>query len=112
MTDKPSSSNVFTAAFGGMRRIDDAAAAWASKNRGISRETLERLNVGCGTVYFSEAEKQLPCVLFPYDGGGWKARSYPDKHFTSMKDMKVTFWGLRDVLNGPMERVYVVEGEL
>ncbi len=111
MKDRGSSSTVITAAFGGMRRIDDAASEWVLKNRNISRETLERLNVGCGTAFFGDAGKQLPCVMFPYDGGGWKARSYPDKYFTSQKDMKVTFWGLRDVLNGPLDRVYIVEGE-
>ena len=108
---KDSSSRVITAAFGGMRRIDDAAAAWVLQERKISRETLERLGVGCGTAFFPDARQQLPCIMFPYEEGTWKARAYPAKAFTSKTGLHVTFWGLRDVLNGPLDRVYVVEGE-
>lgn len=109
--DKGSSSNVFIAQFGGMQRIDDEAAEWALKERRISRRTLERLSVGCGTEYFGEVRQQLRCIKFPYEEG-WKARAMSTKAFTAKVGTEVTFWGLRDVLNGPMTRVYIVEGEL
>lgn len=108
---KGSSSNVTIATFGGMQRINDAAAAWCLQERKISRETLERLGVGCGTAYFGEVRQQLACIMFPYEEGTWKARAMAQKAFTSKTGMEVTFWGLRDVLNGPLDRVYIVEGE-
>lgn len=111
MTAKGSSSNVITARFQDMQRLDDAAAAWCLQERKISRETLERLGVGCGTAYFGDVKQQLRCVMFPYEEGTWKARAYPTKAFTSKVGMEVTFWGLREVLNGPLDRIYVVEGE-
>lgn len=92
-------------------KISDEVLAWA-KQRHINQATLEKLHVASGTVYFGEAEKKLPAIVFPYDEG-WKARSVDgSKYFTSRKDTVATFWGIRDVLNGPKDRVYIVEGEM
>ena len=111
MRGKAGSSNVITAAFRGMQRIDEEAAAWVLQNRKISLATLERLNVGCGTVFFSDVRKSLRAIMFPSECGGYKARAMDEKAFTSKAGTEVTFWGLGDVLGGPMDRVYVVEGE-
>lgn len=111
MKAKGSSSNVITAAFGGMQRIDEEAAGWVKRERKIGRETLERLNVGCGTVWFGDIRKNLRAIMFPYDCGGFKARAMDEKAFTSKPGMAVTFWGLSDVLNGSLDTVYIVEGE-
>src|SRR5258708_1534387 len=110
MTEKDSFSNVTTAEFGGSRSIDVDGAAWAWRERKISRETLGRLGVVCGTEYFGDAKQKLPCFKFPYEDGGWKARAFPGKHFTSKPGLDVTFWGLRDVLNGSLKSVDIVGG--
>lgn len=105
-----SDSNVFIAEFRGLRMLDDATVEWA-KNRGISRETLECLRVISGTVYFGEADRKYDAIVFRHDGG-FKARALASKYFTSAEKTKAGFWGLRDVLAGPLDEVYIVEGEM
>jgi twinkle protein len=90
--------------------MDDRTATWVKNARAISRETLKRLGVGSGTAYFPELQAQSAGVFFPYETG-WKARAIPKKAFVSKPDTKVTFWGLREVLAGPLDKVYIVEGE-
>jgi len=90
--------------------MDDRTATWVQKARAISRETLERLGVCSGTAYFPELRAQSAGVFFPYEKG-WKARAIPKKAFVSKTGTEVTFWGLREVLAGPLDKVYIVEGE-
>jgi twinkle protein len=104
--NKDPSSNVV-----GMQAMDDRTATWVQKERSISRETLDRLGVGSGTAFFPELQTNSPAVFFPYEDGGWKARAISEKGFVSRTGTEATFWGLRDVLNGPMDTVYIVEGE-
>lgn len=108
--DKGSFSNVTTATFRGLRRLDDQTVAWARK-RAISRETLERLSVVSATVFFPDANRQLDAIAFRYEKG-FKARSLVDKYFVAGEDTKTGFWGMRDVLGGPLDTVYIVEGEM
>lgn len=102
MMAKASSSNATTADKQDMPRgITPAAAVWLRNERKISAATLAKLDVGSDTakIYFGYAS-------------GWKARSFPEKKFVSMEGTKAEFWNLRQVLSGPMKRVYITEGEL
>lgn len=97
-----------TAASPAPSRLGGDAIAWAAK-RGISRQTLERMGVVSGMEFFPDAGKKLPAVCFRYRGG-WKARSYPDKHFVAGKGFKLDFWNIERVLGS--ETVFIVEGEM
>lgn len=78
--------------------------------RKLSRQTLAQLRVGSATDWFPDAEKKLPSIRFKYREG-YKARSYPDKYFVSGKGFKLSFWNLDAVLNGPLDTVFITEGE-
>lgn len=111
MKKKRSSSHATTAGFEDTPKIGEEAAAWALRERSISRATLERLNVGSGTEFFGEVRSELDCIKFYYDDGGFKARAMGQKAFTSQSGMKANFWGLADVLSGALGAIYIVEGE-
>ena len=65
-------------------RLTEEAVAWMLEKRAISLETLVSLGVGSSTAFFGDAGKSLPAIYFKY-GEHWKARSFPDKHFTASK---------------------------
>lgn len=93
-----------------MGAIKLPAIKWFKDVRGISAETLAQLPVASGTTFFPDADKKLPAIFFKYDEG-WKARSYPEKHFVAGKGLKRTFWNIDRVLHANPEVVYIVEGE-
>lgn len=98
-----------TSSTSGLAKVGPAALKWF-KSRGISPATLAQLPVGDGTAYFPDVDKKLPAIFFKY-GEGWKARSFPEKHFVAGKGLKRTFWNLSQVLRGKLDVVYLVEGE-
>ena len=90
--------------------ISAEAEGWMRQSRRISRRTMERLGVVSGMAYFPDAGRDLPAVGFRYPGG-WKARSFPQKHFVAGKGFKLSFWNIESVVRTNPERVYIVEGE-
>jgi len=86
------------------------AIAWA-KARGLSRATLERMNVASGTVFFPDAGKKLPALFFKYRRG-WKARSIEGKFHVAGGGFKAEFWNLESVSAENRNLVYITEGEL
>jgi twinkle protein len=81
-----------------------------AQSRGIGRQTLERLGVVSGTVFFPGLERKSQALFFRY-GTDWKARSFPEKSFVTNQGAKLTFWGLENVLRANPDTVYLVEGE-
>jgi twinkle protein len=94
------------------KKLTEAVVAWFKTERKISRETLEKLSVAAGTVFFPELKRKTEAVFFGYDRGGWKARSIVEKAYTSEKGFEPHFWGIDDVLASDSEDVYICEGEL
>ncbi len=92
-------------------RISTEAIEWARATRHLSAETLALLGVGSGTVFFPDAGKKQEAVFFRYPEG-WKARSFPEKHFVAGKGFKLSFWNIERVLAANPNEVYIVEGEL
>jgi twinkle protein len=92
-------------------RISEAAATWAREKRGISRETMELLNVASGTAYFPDLAAKSEAIFFPFKDG-WKARAYPGKSFVAGGGFKLSFWNLERVLRAAPKEVFIVEGEL
>lgn len=92
-------------------RLSETAAAWAERERRISRATLERLGVASGMAYFPDLERKAEALFFRY-AEGWKARAYPEKSFVAGKGTKLAFWGIDDVLASVPQRVLICEGEL
>lgn len=96
--------------------ISEAAVAWARK-RGISRETLDRFGAGSGMAYFpgSEHQGKLEAIFFPYSRHGavvnWRARALASKDFAQKSGGERRFFNLDAVLAGPMEVVFITEGE-
>lgn len=86
---------------------------WA-KERGISKETLDRLRVESGMAVFGS--EQLPAIVFGYYDDGervnYKARSLVSKLFKQQSGGAQRFYNLDKVLDGPMDVVYIVEGEM
>lgn len=91
-------------------RLTSEAIIWAGERR-ISEETLALMGVASGTVFFPDAGKKLPALFFKYDKG-WKARSYPEKHFVSEKGFEIAFWNLSRVLQSNSAEIFITEGEL
>lgn len=92
-------------------RVSPPALKWLKEARGLSRETLEQLNVASGTTYFGDIGKKCPAIFFGY-ADGWMARAFPEKGFTSGKGFKRSFWNLEQVLRAKSETVFIVEGQL
>ena len=104
-----SSSGATTAAFPVLHQtISGAVKLWA-KARSLDLETLEKMPVGSGTAQFRSGRHEA--IIFRY-GRGWKARSIDDKEWTQKQGTKAAFWNLDAVLKGPLDKVYIVEGEL
>src|SRR5216684_2081404 len=101
----------------GLGKVGPAALKWFKESRGLSPATLAQLDVASGTAFFPDADCKLPAVSFRY-AEGWKARSFPEKHFVSGGGFKRSFWNLERVLNrmppeeDHVDEVYIVEGEL
>lgn len=109
---KDSSSNVSIATHPDLRPLDAKTIAWATKERRINRGTLELLRVGSGTVRVPELNGYRDIIAFLYPKKSWKARALGEKGFVSKTGHEATFWGLEEVLEGPKNVVYVVEGEM
>ena len=90
-------------------RLSTAAVAWAAKRK-ISAQTLALLGVASGTGFFPDAGQKLEALFFRYSEG-WKARSFPAKHFVAGKGFKLAFWGIDEVLAANPAEVFIVEGE-
>lgn len=90
---------------------DLKALKWFQESRKISPETLAQLPVASATVFFPDANAKLPAVQFLYTKG-WKARSFPDKHFVSGGGFEREFWNLPAVLAANRQVIWIVEGEL
>lgn len=91
-------------------RLTDPAAAWVAKSRKISRGTLDRLGVESDTVFFPDIDDKCEAIVFRYPNG-WKARSFPPKHFVAGKGFKLAFWNIDRVLAAKPSRVFITEGE-
>lgn len=94
-----------------MSPVDLKATKWFRETRGISAETLALFDVASGSEFFPDAGRKHPAVYFNYSQG-WKARSYPEKHFVSGGNLKREFWNIARVLEANPARVWIVEGEL
>lgn len=88
-------------------RLSGAAEAFG-KARGLSRQTLERLGVASGTVFFPKLNRKAEGLFFRY-GSGWKARAIEEKAFTASGG-SLSFWNIESVLGH--EEIYITEGEL
>ncbi len=87
-----------------------AQASEFARRRGISRRTLEVLNVGSGTVFFPDLKSREKAIVFPYRDG-WKARSIEGKSFVSSKGFKLSFFNESTVLAGSQPTIWITEGE-
>jgi len=105
------SSSTATTADSAATLLTMEAIEWLQAERQISRETLQKLPVASGKVFFQELNKKCDAVQFRYPSG-WKGRAFPEKAFTSGKGTALTFWNIEAVLAGPLTDVYIVEGEL
>lgn len=87
-----------------------------AESRGITSETLDRLNAVGAMVYFPALNRETEALIFNYFDGAarsyWKGRSIVDKAFTSMKGGKVSLYNLHNVLAGPLDTVFITEGEM
>jgi twinkle protein len=84
-------------------------------DRKISIKTLERWPVASAEVPFAGLGRK-EAVLFGYFRDGqmvnWKARCISEKAFTQQPGGEQRFWNLDRVLAGPMDVVYITEGEM
>lgn len=103
-------STAGTATGGVAPRLLSEAVTWAA-TRKISAETLALMGVASGMEFFPDAGKKLSALFFPYEKG-WKARSYPEKHFVSEKGFELAFWNLPRVLQSNPSEIFITEGEL
>jgi twinkle protein len=111
MTTLESASTVAKHSISAAARIGLRASKWLLETRGISPETAAQLPVDSATVFFPDCNAKLPAIRFGYSQG-WKARSYPEKHFVAGDQVKREFWNLSRVLRSNPETVWIVEGEL
>ena len=97
-----------------MMRLDQDVIQWAIR-RGIKPGTLRALHVGGEIIQFGD--RRLPAIVFHYlDNGGesvnYKARALNEKAFKQRANGTQQFYNQAAVLAGPLERVYITEGEL
>tara|TARA_R100001086_G_scaffold184738_1_gene103236 strand:+ start:235 stop:1704 length:1470 start_codon:yes stop_codon:yes gene_type:complete len=95
-------------------RLDQEVIQWAMRRK-ISPETLRAMNVGGEIISFGDANKIS--IIFNYlDNAGqivnWKARSLHDKVFRQVSGGTQQFYNQAAVLQGPLDEVYIVEGEM
>ena len=94
-------------------RLDAKTIQWATRRK-ISAETLRKLNAGGEIIQFGD--RQLPSIVFHYlDADGqsvnYKARALNEKAFKQRANGQQQFFNQAAVLAGPLDEVYVVEGE-
>jgi twinkle protein len=95
-------------------RLDAKTIQWATRRK-ISAETLKKLNAGGEIIQFGD--RQLPAIVFHYlDAHGesvnYKARALNEKAFKQRANGQQQFFNQAAVMAGPMDEVYVVEGEM
>ena len=95
-------------------RLDARTIQWAARRK-ISAETLRAMNVGGDLIQFGD--RKLPAITFNYlDASGetvnWKARPLTQKDYRQKPGGTQQFFNQAAVLNGPLEEVYVTEGEM
>jgi twinkle protein len=83
------------------------------QSRGISKSTAEKTGVQFTKQYISTAQKELPCIVFPYKNKGLlefaKVRSFPEKGFSS-HGKAVNFYNIDNVKTN--DWVIICEGEM
>ena len=94
--------------------IAPQVGTWAA-GRGIGQTSLERLGVRSGEINFGSGRETA--IVFPYFENGecvnYKARSiHGEKNYKQKSGGKQIFFNLDEVLSGPLDIVYIVEGEL
>ena len=95
-------------------RLDARTIQWAARRK-ISAETLRTMSVGGDLIQFGD--RKLPAITFNYlDASGqtvnWKARPLNEKDYCQKRGGTQQFFNQAAVLNGPLEEVYVTEGEM
>jgi len=95
-------------------RLDQEVIQWALRRK-ISPETLREMKVGGEIISFGDSNKLS--IIFNYlDNDGeivnWKARSLNDKTFRQSPGGTQQFYNQAAVLAGPLDEVYIVEGEM
>ena len=95
-------------------RLDAKTIQWATRRK-ISAETLKKLHAGGEIIQFGD--RQLPAIVFHYlDSHGesvnYKARALNEKAFKQRANGQQQFFNQAAVMAGPMDEVYVVEGEM
>ena len=93
--------------------LTPAAVAYLA-DRGISEAVARPNGVGVARTWMPVLKAEIDVLAFPYCRNGElvniKFRSFPEKHFTQVKDAEKIFWGLDDI--GDTKSVIIVEGEL
>jgi len=95
-------------------RLDAKTIQWATRRK-ISAETLKKLHAGGEIIQFGD--RQLPAIVFHYlDAHGesvnFKARALNEKAFKQRANGQQQFFNQAAVMAGPLDEVYVVEGEM
>jgi len=84
------------------------------KQRGISKETADRMRLFASDKYFKRLDKSCDAIGFPYyrDGAlvAAKYRSFPEKDFTQESGGAHDFFGIDKVEKG--KPIIIVEGEI
>jgi twinkle protein len=94
--------------------LDARTIQWAARRK-ISAETLRAMNVGGDLILFGD--RKLPAITFNYlDASGqtvnWKARPLNEKDYRQKPGGAQQFYNQAAVLSGPLEAVYITEGEM
>jgi twinkle protein len=95
-------------------KLDAKTIQWAVKRK-ISVRTLKAMNVGGGAEQFGN--QKLPAIIFNYlnasgETVNWKARSLAGKEYKQKQNGEQQFYNQAAVLAGPLEEIYIVEGEM
>lgn len=99
-----------TSSAGDLGKVDLRATKWFREQRHISAATLAQVPVATGTAFFPELNEKRPAIFFKYSHG-WKARTFPEKHFVAGGELKREFWNIQRVLQTQSPIVYITEGE-
>jgi twinkle protein len=96
-----------------LSRIGERGLAWFA-TRGISEQTVQAFGIYSEKRYFPDAEAELNATCFPYLVNGAlvnvKYRAAAEKHFTTVKGARKTFYNLDAVRDEA--RIVIVEGEM
>lgn len=83
------------------------------KNRGISRETLDKFMIFSKQEWMPQTQKEESCICFPYFRDGEMVNiKFRDgaKNFKMVKDAELIFYNLQTI--GDKKKVIIVEGEI